>query len=82
MPIDHDEMFGELSVYDKGNQRHEIDCDQIPPCAYSSIMKQGESDFNRGLKKAENPHLDGESRAAWFEGWAWGAYNAKNQPKH
>jgi hypothetical protein len=45
-------------------------------------MKQGESDFNRGIEKADNPHLDGESRAAWFEGWAWGAYHAQNQPKH
>ncbi len=44
------------------------------------VMKQGESDFNRGFKKADNPHLDCESRAAWFEGWLGVLITPKTSP--
>lgn len=57
----------------------DIDCDQIPPQAYSAIMTQGEQDFSNGVLLEDNPHLDPESRAAWSEGWQWGAYRSQKE---
>lgn len=57
----------------------DIDCDQMPPKAYSAIMAQGKRDFSNGVQLKDNPHLDPESRAAWSEGWQWGSYHFQNK---
>ncbi|WP_261854722.1 hypothetical protein [Vibrio spartinae] len=42
-------------------------------------MAQGRKDFSDGVQLKDNPHLDPESRAAWFEGWQWGSHYSKKK---
>ncbi|EGR0523750.1 hypothetical protein FG062_02390 [Vibrio cholerae] len=60
----------------------ELEIDQLSGAEYNKLMQQGGDAFKSCIPLDQNPHLDGESRAAWFEGWQWQAYHSDQEVKH